>query len=429
MTRYVPLRLGTPRIERRQIPRGFAGTAETAAHVARLIREGASDFYVRQKAIDVLLAQGVAPKDYIGEIDAIFRWVQRYIRYTKDPFRVEVLHTPRRMLELRAGDCDDMTILLGALVKSIGHPVRLVLTGPDARRPDLFSHIYLEAQCQGDWIPLDATMPFSMGWSPRAPVRLVLSIEEESTDDRPASRTTAAPSRIDPDLRTAAPRLAAQPAARHPAGGRSAARPAREGHVESPAPASTARAERVDQDRSTQGLATGPAGAASSAYHATDVVAPQRVGHPLGSAAAPVRQRDASAGSRPPAHASSAARDAAPRRHGPPHAATSSRPPGRSATTGTLKRTVADAARLYGRFTQLPASSLRRVSHPRVMPPVVAELGRLVAVVYRSDKWVGHPRTYIHYMEDPPTLASDVAGRRLFLIGGSYRITARGIEG
>ena len=140
---------------------------------------------MRQKAIDILLARGVAPKDYIGEIDALFRWVQRHVRYTKDPFQSRCCTHARRMLELKAGDCDDMTILLGALVKSVGHPVRLVLTGPDARRPDLFSHIYLEAQHQGDWIPLDATMPFGMGWSPRAPVRLVLSIEEESTSTMP----------------------------------------------------------------------------------------------------------------------------------------------------------------------------------------------------------------------------------------------------
>ena len=62
-----------------------------------------------------------------------------------------------------AGDCDDMTILLGALVKSVGHPVRVVLTGPDSRRPGLFSHIYLEARHHDQWIPLDATMPYAWG--------------------------------------------------------------------------------------------------------------------------------------------------------------------------------------------------------------------------------------------------------------------------
>ena len=100
-----------------------------------------------------------------------------------------------------------------------------------------------------------------------------------------------------------------------------------------------------------------------------------------------------------------------------------------SETTRTLSGDIEDASALYRRFTRLPARSVRRVSHARLVPPVVVELGRLVAVMYRSDKWVGHPRTYIHYMEDPPRLVSDVAGRRLFVVGGNYRITARGIEG
>lgn len=49
---------------------------------------------------------------------------------------MEVLHSARRMLELRADDCDDMAILLGEMLESIGHPVRLVITGPDPRKPD-----------------------------------------------------------------------------------------------------------------------------------------------------------------------------------------------------------------------------------------------------------------------------------------------------
>ena len=108
--RYLPPPPEHPRVDRRRIPTGLAGTRRTAAHVGRLIRDGAGDFYVRQKAIDILLARGVPPKDYLGEIDALFRWVQRHVRYTKDPFQIEVLHSARRMLELRAGDCDDMTI-------------------------------------------------------------------------------------------------------------------------------------------------------------------------------------------------------------------------------------------------------------------------------------------------------------------------------
>jgi len=141
-----------------------------------LIRAGAKDFYVRQKAIDILLEKKIPPKDYIGEIRALFGWVQQNVRYTKDPFQVEVLHAARRMIELRAGDCDDMTILLSAMLRSIGHPVRIVLTGPDPLRSDLFTHVYLEVQQKGRWISLDPTMPYPMGWAPGTLVKKVIAV-------------------------------------------------------------------------------------------------------------------------------------------------------------------------------------------------------------------------------------------------------------
>lgn len=165
-----------PKIYLKKIPRGYQGTLKTVKHIIKLIKLGAKDFQVRQTAIDILIQREVKPKDYFGEIKALFEWVQQYIRYTKDPFRVEVLHSARRMLELRAGDCDDMTILLGAMLESVGHPVRLVLIGPDLLKPRLFTHIYLEAFHQGHWISLDATMPYPMGWAPRTRVKKIIMI-------------------------------------------------------------------------------------------------------------------------------------------------------------------------------------------------------------------------------------------------------------
>lgn len=180
MKRYAAPPPRPPEITLGQIPGGFRGTEKTIAHMRSLIREGVKDFYVRQKAIDILLERGVKPKDYLGEIKALFEWVQREVRYTKDPFRLEVLHAPRRLLELRAGDCDDMTILLGALLESVGHPVRLVIVGPNPLRPTLFTHVYLEAFHKGRWIPLDATMPHGMGWAPPTLVKKVISVERRT---------------------------------------------------------------------------------------------------------------------------------------------------------------------------------------------------------------------------------------------------------
>ena len=172
--------LTPPKISLRHIPSGWLGTQQTVEHVQALIRAGAKDFYVRQKAIDILLEKHVKPKDYLSEIKALFEWVQQHIRYTKDTFQVEVLHSAKRMLELRAGDCDDMAILLGAMLEAIGHPVRLLLSGPNPLRQDLFTHIYLEVFHKVRWIPLDATMPYPMGWAPRTMVKKIIAIERRS---------------------------------------------------------------------------------------------------------------------------------------------------------------------------------------------------------------------------------------------------------
>ena len=99
--------------------------------------------------------------------------------------------------------------------------------------------------------------------------------------------------------------------------------------------------------------------------------------------------------------------------------------------TGSTRNTVSDAAALYRRFNGFGAAQAIKVRHRRLMPPVVVELGPLAGLIYRSNK--GEPgrrsRTYIHLMEDPPHLVSNVEGTQLYIVGGRYRIGARGIEG
>ncbi len=168
-----------PRIQIYRVPKGTRGTLVTARIIARLIRDGAKDFYVRQKTIQIFRSYGVRPKDRVGEVSALFDWVRRNIRYTRDIFRTELLHSARRMLELEAGDCDDMTILLGAMLLSTGHPVRLILAGFRPHKAHSYNHIYLEVNLRGCWVALDATMPFPMGWAPPALWKRVCEIDKE----------------------------------------------------------------------------------------------------------------------------------------------------------------------------------------------------------------------------------------------------------
>lgn len=169
-----------PRIQLQKIPAGRAGTMKTLELIANLIRKGAKDFGVRQKAIDIFFQYGIRPKNYLGEVCAVFDWVRRNIRYTRDIHRVELLHSARRILELRAGDCDDMTILLGAMLMSTGHPIRLVVVGFNPKRPHIYSHIYPEVNVRRRWIPLDATVFRPMGWAPPAIWKRVCEIKQEA---------------------------------------------------------------------------------------------------------------------------------------------------------------------------------------------------------------------------------------------------------
>ena len=85
---------------------------------------------------------------------------------------------------------------------------------------------------------------------------------------------------------------------------------------------------------------------------------------------------------------------------------------------------------LYHAFNRFGPSRVMKIRHSRVIPPVVVELGELVGLIYRSDKaQPGQPLTYIHRMEKPPRLVSNVKGTQLYVVGGSYRVTPQGIEG
>jgi hypothetical protein len=64
------------------------------------------------------------------------------------------------------------------------------------------------------------------------------------------------------------------------------------------------------------------------------------------------------------------------------------------------------------------------------MPKVLVRVGDLRGLIYRSDR--GQPgcqRTFVHFLESPAQLASDPSGKQLYILGGNYRVTRRGIEG
>ena len=143
------------------LPPGAEGVRRTLQIMARLIDEFKTDITIREKALS--LVARLPPKNYHGEIRALFNYVKNNIRYVRDIAGVETVAWPTKTMEYKQGDCDDKVTLLGSLLESIGFKTRLVAIGP---RMGLFTHVYLQVFNAGEWISLETTEDVAPGWEP-----------------------------------------------------------------------------------------------------------------------------------------------------------------------------------------------------------------------------------------------------------------------
>jgi len=135
-----------------------------------------TDRGIRQLALDIVTQRCRRPnprtgdggwcipeRDRWAEVVAIFGFIRANVRYTGDTYGLDTYQTGRRTLELRAGDCDDFTILLCGMLLAIGHTVRL--KSVELREePGGYSHIYAEVLLDRYWRPLDASSSRIPGW-------------------------------------------------------------------------------------------------------------------------------------------------------------------------------------------------------------------------------------------------------------------------
>lgn len=129
--------------------------------MSQLTRTGKKVGEVRRLALR--LVADLPQKDRMGEVSRLHEYVRDSIRYVRDIAGVETLHTVQRIMEQGQGDCDDKAVLLGALLGSLGYPTRYVAVG---FKPGRYSHVLVEAEVGGRWVPLETTEPVAMGWSP-----------------------------------------------------------------------------------------------------------------------------------------------------------------------------------------------------------------------------------------------------------------------
>lgn len=143
------------------IPEGDAGAVATLERMRDLVQQALRDpvQQIRELAMRV-----VGHADYKDQARALQAWVQTNIRYIRDPPDFELVQTPGKTLEYRAGDCDDQATLLAALLHSVGHPARFAALGFNGRP---FSHVMVQTLIGRFWWGAETIIPRPLGWMPR----------------------------------------------------------------------------------------------------------------------------------------------------------------------------------------------------------------------------------------------------------------------
>lgn len=153
--------------------RQVRNTEERVKIISGLIKKGKTSRYVHSFAsMAVTDFSGtdwaIQPRDWLGEVYAIADFIQSNIRYTLDTFEVDTYRTPQRTIQMAMGDCDDMVILGGAMMQSVGYPVRIKIIRLHGQPS--FHHIYLlvgiPPERVNEWIAFDPSQPNSCGEEP-----------------------------------------------------------------------------------------------------------------------------------------------------------------------------------------------------------------------------------------------------------------------
>jgi hypothetical protein len=136
-----------PQTKEQKLRNGANGNYDTVSVMRSMAKDRSTHPLVRLLALNILQDAKIPSHNYLDECMAIGRYVQRYVRYVKDPKGMEQLTDPILMIEKlqrgeAMGDCDDMSLLIATLLLAIGHQpyFRMVryteLYGP-------YNHIYV----------------------------------------------------------------------------------------------------------------------------------------------------------------------------------------------------------------------------------------------------------------------------------------------
>jgi uncharacterized protein (DUF779 family) len=161
------------KVTRQEFPVGIAGVRLSLSEMAKRIREGGRTPSVRAFGEFIVRNAGFPANvslTHMQYAEAFLTYMQQNVRYAPDPVMTEfnqcaecTLCTPGAPMCIPVGDCDDVTVALGALLMAAGVPVRIVKQTFGAEDQE---HVLLQFQTEGgDWVYADPSVKDkAVGW-------------------------------------------------------------------------------------------------------------------------------------------------------------------------------------------------------------------------------------------------------------------------
>jgi len=136
-----------PSVNDGKLSPGILGNIQTLKEMKKIANFRKGHPLVRKLALNILAYYNVPSQFFLSEAQAIGQYVQEKVRYVRDALGIEQVHDPVTMIDqiingTAQGDCDDMALLLAALLLSVGHKPRF----RTVRYRDLlgpYNHIYV----------------------------------------------------------------------------------------------------------------------------------------------------------------------------------------------------------------------------------------------------------------------------------------------
>lgn len=148
------------------IPQGDRGSYSTLRIMKRLVHEAMKDIPVLDTAKTII--RDVGGKNRAEQARVIGEWMEQSLRFVRDPYGIETIHTPLFMLDrirrnsVFEADCDDYAVLSASLAKAVGLRTKFVILGFLTKGAP-WSHVYTIVETPQGWFPFDKVFGFPQG--------------------------------------------------------------------------------------------------------------------------------------------------------------------------------------------------------------------------------------------------------------------------